>query len=280
MDRRSNPSRRRALRNVVLLGVALAIAACACVAPAPAPEPVRVLFVGNSQVYTSNLPAVLDALGAANGRRVHSEMLVQGGATFAQRVADGAVAAVLERQRFDHVVLQERGGDLLCFEPGPCDKYRASAQALQVLAATVRSHGAQPLLLGTYQPLARVSRALVDDEARAAADARMPYIAVSEAYRRGTLAHPELPWHDPDGMHPGRQLALLNAVQLHCALFGECPDAAAFTVTAPLHTPRTKFFPPLLASEKVLAVGDPAARHEYPAEAVAIALALAGAAPR
>ena len=252
-----------------------ALALTACTSTASAPDPTRILFVGNSLVYTSNLPAVLDALGEANGQPIHSEMLVKGGATLRHRVEDGSVIAALEKGQYDYVVLQERGGDLVCADVRSCESASASMQALQSLAATAREHGATPLFLGTYQRLPSVSDRLLAGEAQAATAASVPLIPVSALYAQAIASHPDLPWHDPDGAHPGPQLQLLKAVLLYRELFGEYPGAAGFTVTAPMYTPRAKFFPPLLASEKAVVKGEPATRHEYLSAAVAIAVTLA-----
>ena len=59
----------------------------------------RVLFVGNSLTYVGNLPATFAALANANDQRVHSAMIVQGGATLEQRVADGSVRQALASYR-------------------------------------------------------------------------------------------------------------------------------------------------------------------------------------
>lgn len=86
-----------------------------CVPRASERPPLRVLFVGNSLTYVGNLPATLHALAASHGRVIDTDMLVQGGATLSQRVADGSVRALLQREHFDEVLLQERGGDPLGF---------------------------------------------------------------------------------------------------------------------------------------------------------------------
>jgi len=71
------------------------------------------LFVGNSLTYVGNLPAVLDALAAANGRTIASDMLVSGGATLSERVADGSAGSArvatdatyrYSRERVDRVL--------------------------------------------------------------------------------------------------------------------------------------------------------------------------------
>ena len=187
------------IASALILCAALALAACSNLPPAPT----RILFVGNSLIYTSNLPAVLDALGEANGHAIHGEMLVQGGATLSERVEDGFVDAVLAKGRYDYVVLQERGGDLICRGPASCETARVSKEALQSLAATAREHGAKPLFLGTYQPLPSASAALTQVEAQAAASASVPLIPVSGLLAEALASNPDLPWHDDDGMHPG-----------------------------------------------------------------------------
>jgi 3-polyprenyl-4-hydroxybenzoate decarboxylase len=82
---------------VVVLAGALFASACAT---SPPPRQVdRVLFVGNSLTYVGNLPAVFEALSNANGMPVASDMIVQGGATLAQRLDDGSVAQALAMNR-------------------------------------------------------------------------------------------------------------------------------------------------------------------------------------
>ena len=107
----------------------------------------RFLFVGNSLSYVGNLPAVFDALCRANGHAVHSEMLVEGGATLADRVQDASGAAHLVADHYDYLVLQERGGDLIGgFGEGgqagqPCRDGRSGR-------APRADTGTQPLYLG------------------------------------------------------------------------------------------------------------------------------------
>lgn len=261
----------------LLLVVSTALAACAGRAPGAAP--IRVLFVGNSLVYTGNLPAVLDAMADVNGRAIDSEMLVQGGATLQQRAEDGALEVVLDGRRYDYVVLQERGGDLVCLDVASCETARVSAESLQALAATVRAYGAKPISLGTYQRMPAASEALLVGEAGAAAAAAVPLVPVSARYGQAVAMHPQLQWHDRDGMHPGPQLQLLQAVLLYREIIGVYPEATGFSVSAPMYPPRTRFFPPLLASQKAQLPGDApddvGVGHAFPREAVAIALELA-----
>lgn len=207
--------------------------------PAPAQ---RILFVGNSLTYVGNLPATFAAMAGANGHDVHSAMIVQGGATLAQRVADGSAQRALASYRPAVLILQERGGDLMCLpEKDACNQSR---QALQTLAQAGHAAGAQVLLLGSYQSLPHASAAIVDEERAAATQAGIGYIEISESLRQLSGKATSLAWYDADGMHPGPALTLLDAIQLHRALFGASP-AQGFWVSAPIYTPGSGLHPEL-----------------------------------
>jgi hypothetical protein len=216
---------------VVVLAGALFASACAT---SPPPRQVdRVLFVGNSLTYVGNLPAVFEALSNANGMPVASDMIVQGGATLAQRLDDGSVAQALATNRYSAVILQERGGDLIgAFGP---DAGPQSRRAIRALAELARAHGAEALLLGSYQTDPEASRRLQAEEDRAAAEAGIGLVPVSGALWHARTAEPELQWLAPDGMHPGRDLVLLMAVLLHRAVHGTLPEPRALTVRAPVY---------------------------------------------
>lgn len=193
----------------------------------------RVLFVGNSLTYVGNAPAIYSALAAANGRPAGSDMIVRGGATLTQRVADGSVARALAAKEYTAVVLQERGGDLICsFGPDSCI---ASREAIKALASLARKRGVVVVLLGTYQPDPVVSRSLVEKEAAAAREAGIPYVEVSEKLQQLRRVAPELAWFAKDGIHPGKDLALLNAMLVYRALHGSLPEPRPLRVVAPIY---------------------------------------------
>ena len=215
-----------------MLLIAVWLFAVAPVLAAPAEQPQRVLFVGNSLTYYGNLPATFAALAKANGHDVQSEMIVEGGATLAERVADGSVQQALQQRRPAVVVLQERGGDLLCRHV--TDVCTESRQALDVLARAAHAINARVLVLGTYQPVERVSIELVRAEGDAARRAGADYVEVSETLRALSASLPDLAWHAADGMHPGPALTLLDALQLHRTLYGTL-SSRPFEVTAPIY---------------------------------------------
>ena len=210
------------------------LACVSCVAPASrAPRPERALFVGNSLTYVGNVPAVFSALAEVNGVPMASDMIVKGGATLSERVVDGSVARALAERRYDWLVIQERGGDLMCsFGPESCVQSR---QAIGELVRLATASNVKVILLGSYQAHPDASRRLVGMESAAAAEAGIPYVEISETLRHLRATAPDLAWFASDGMHPGPDLVLLDGIRLHQALRGRLPTPAPLTVKAPIY---------------------------------------------
>jgi len=258
----------------LLLSALVLCASCSTNGNGAPPEAERVLFVGNSLIYVGNMPAVFAALASANGHPVTSDMIVRGGATLSQRMADGTLAAALEGNRYAALVVQERGGDLLCaFTPESCAESR---EALQAIAGLAREHGVPVVLLGSYQSLPEVSRHLVEAEADAAADAGIGYVEVSETLRRLRERAPGLAWFHVDGAHPGKDLTLLDAVLLYRQLYGAAPEPKSLTVNAPIYTTQSGLEAELRAADAPAPL--PGARRQvsYPAATLDVLLQAIG----
>lgn len=220
-------------------------------------------FVGNSLIYRNNLPAVFDALAAANGRSVHSDMIVRGGASLADWYAEGVVGRAMAVTRYDVLVLQERGG-LLAGGFGETAQIGSNI-AMRSLSTLARNSGAEPLLLGTYQQVPEVSRWQPYLERRAASEAGLDNIPVSEQLQAGMRIAPRGEWIAEDEQHPGADLTLLDAVLVYRKVFGEWPEATAFRVDAPMFARSGEFMPPSPVSLPVKAseAGD---GHDYSSE--------------
>jgi len=254
--------------------VALYVLSCmfASAAGAATLKSLQVLFVGNSLTYVDNLPAVLEALAADNGKPLHAGMLVKGGATLTQWLDSGAVQRALAANHYDHVVLQERGGDFTCgFGPQVCKDAR---HALHALSDAVRAKGAKPILMGTYQVGHAASQAIVAAESKAARDDAVPYIAVSERLNQGRGQFPYFDWFAKAG-HPGHDLVLLEAVLLYKQMFGVLPQAKALDVRAPMFVPDSRFAPPSPVSLPLLPEVPLAGGYDYSRDDMTAAIELA-----
>ena len=262
------------MRHAMRATVLAVLLACLCgTAGAAGQRPLQILFVGNSLTYVGNLPAVVEALAASNGKSLRADMIVKGGATLTQWLDSGAVPKALQADHYDYVVLQERGNDFACgFGPQVCEDSR---HALHALAAIVRGAGAKPILMGTYQVDHGASQALVAAESKAAHAEDMPYLDVSTRLNAGRERVPYDDWFAKAG-HPGHALVLLEAVLLYQRLYGALPAVKPLEVRAPMFVPGSKFAPPAPVSEPLLPEISLAGGHDYSHDDVANAIALAG----
>jgi|SRR6267154_524933 len=80
------------------------------VANVGAAEPIRVLYVGNSFTFYSNMPEMLKVLAAAHagGPRFETQMVVAPGATLRQLWDRGEARSEIKLSRWDFVVLQQQ----------------------------------------------------------------------------------------------------------------------------------------------------------------------------
>lgn len=77
----------------------------------------KVLFIGNSYVYTNNLPEVLKELAKATGDTLIYDASVPGGQTFAQHVTNPTTLSKIKSDKWDVVILQEQS-QRPAFSPG------------------------------------------------------------------------------------------------------------------------------------------------------------------
>lgn len=222
-----------------LLSLAFCGFAAIAAEPAPTPAPdLRVLFVGNSLVYVNNLPATLRAVAAAQAKpiRITTATFAAPGGTVAERWKDGHAAAALRADRWDAIVLQERGGLLACLvdveqrSQGEC---RASERAHRQFSELARQQGARTLLLATWGPdeawQLRLDRAIRQLASRTSGEV-IPAGSVLRAY---AARHPQVPTF-PDKVHPNLPATLIMAAQLYRALTGVDARAADVTIDFPL----------------------------------------------
>jgi hypothetical protein len=219
-----------------------------------APAAVRVLFLGNSITYVGNLPAVFASLCGASGHKCLVEMIVKGGAALSDRAIDGSLDRPDVAHRFDYVILQERGGDLIDLPDETARKSAESAAESLVLAA--RRLGMKPILLGTYQPWP-ASDPLVAAESNLSAKLKLPHLAVSNYLECGKRENGSLRWFYSDGMHPGSDLTLMMAMALHREIFGSYPPAVPISVRAPIYGASSGLTSESFASAQALRPGTP-----------------------
>ena len=201
------------------------------------PREYRVLLVGNSLTYTNNLPALLRAVGAAQGTPIATETYAAPGGTLAERWKEGHVASALRERKFDAVVLQELGGHLAaCMasvqeqRKAPC---AASLRAYTGISELAVSKDAKVFVFATWGPDERWQRKL-DRSARLIAEKSTAKVFdAAGALRALQKAQPAIELY-PDNTHPSTQASLMLALALYRDISGTTPAARDLRVTAPL----------------------------------------------
>lgn len=259
------------MRILTLLALPILMLCVSCSSVPRPKQPDRVLFVGNSLTYVGNVPAIFSALAEANSKMVVSDMIVRGGATLTQRLDDGSVARALSERKYSALVMQERGGDLMCTSAS--EKCELSRNAVKDLVAHAKEYGVDVLLLGTYQPDPTASERLIKGESAAAAEAGIPYIEVSDTLQQLRDIAPELTWFGTDGLHPGKDLALLNAILVYHAIYGSLPSPGPLTVIAPIYESKSGLTEALREADAAPPLADTPGEVHYSQETVETLLA-------
>lgn len=205
----------------------------------------HVLFVGNSVIYTNNLPVVFGSIAKMqpNAPSYEIDMFVRGGATLTELGQDYRLLQLLISNRYDFVVFQERGGDVLCVL-SPEDRASPGCQTLIKshvdLANLAREYDASVLYLGTYQFVPGASKAIVHAEHSLASQMSAQYVEISEHLRVLRELEPEFPWLYIDGGHPGIATTALMGVLIYQALNGNDLIPFELCIVAELYTPKWK----------------------------------------
>jgi hypothetical protein len=71
-------------------------------------ETKRVLFIGNSYIYTNNLPQVLKDIALSNGDDVIFDSSAPGGHTFQQHSTNATTLSKISQGNWDYIILQEQ----------------------------------------------------------------------------------------------------------------------------------------------------------------------------
>lgn len=200
-----------------------------------APTQYRVLLVGNAMSYTNNLPALLRAIGAAQGTPIITETFAAPGGTLNDRLNDGHASAALERNHYDVVVLQEQGGNLAACQTkaqrnAPC---AASHRAYKAFAEQAQARGAKVLLFASWGPDRKWDGRLMFSIGSVARELDAKLFNAAGALNALRKAQPEAVLF-PEPNQPSIQASLMLALALYRDITGNTPTARDLQIRAPL----------------------------------------------
>ena len=180
-------------------------------------RPLRVLFVGNSYLYTNNLPGTVQALAAARGVAIETNMRAEPDYSLSDHLRSRRFAAVLE-ESWDWLVLQQGPSALP-------DSKRDLIDAARRIAAHLKDKPTRIALLSVWparRNVAMSQRAEVSyREAAAAIDACVLPVASAWRIARARVDPPSL--YQRDGLHPAPVGTLLSAMTVARGLLGVEP---------------------------------------------------------
>jgi len=205
---------------VVALLVAALVSGLGRAADAPSPaRPLRVLFIGNSQTSTNDLPAfVAEIARASKQAKIEYRTVAPSAVTLEGNWYRGSARESLAGGRWDAVVMQQ-GPSVL---PESRAKLCTYAKAF---ADEAREWGARPYLLMVWPRRESGLPEVVDAYAAAAASADAALLPGGAAWGAALRQAPALPLYAWDGIHPGRLGTYLAALVVYAGLRGISPVA-------------------------------------------------------
>lgn len=221
----------------------LALALIATGVPASA-QVTRVLFIGNSYIYTNDLPAVFTQFALGMGDTVITSSSVAGGYTLQMHATYAPTLAAIAAQPWHFVVIQEQS-QLPSFPPA-----QVASDVLpyaQALADTVHAHhpcaevvymmtwgreNGDAANCPTWPPVCTYEGMQLQLRAGYLSMAQQnsaQCAPVGMVWREVRSAAPALPLYIPDGSHPSVNGTYVAASTLYATLFRAACDANTYT---------------------------------------------------
>jgi hypothetical protein len=191
----------------------------------------NVLMIGNSYTYFNNLPRIFEELGRSDepSRRVHCEMVTEGGATLQRHWEGPAARKAIARGGWDYVVIQEQSTlgvtSILNGQPRISDptKYFASARRFD---EPIRKAGARTVIFAFWareNVPAEDHNTLTFYHFKLGNDLGALVAPVGLAWQSVRKGDPKAVLYRDDHSHPGPVGSYLAACVLYATCFGKSP---------------------------------------------------------
>lgn len=206
-------------------------------------DSLRVLFIGNSYIYTNNLPSVLSQCAASTGRFVETASSAPGGYTLQQHWSNSTTRMWIMQGNWDYVVLQEQSqipsfpdwqveSDCYPYAQMLNDtilKYNPCAETVYYMTWG-RQNGDSQNCAGwppvcTYEGMDD----LLHERYVFMAAANQGIVAPAGAtWREWRTQYPDVNLYSADGSHPNATGTYLIACAFYAALFRDNPENITF----------------------------------------------------
>lgn len=218
-----------------------------------AQEERRVLFVGNSYVYTNDLPRLVENIAASMGDRLSCTSNAPGGCTLQQHCQNQSMT-LIRQGGWDFVVLQEQSQrpsfpqaqvevEVFPFAERLVDSVYANNPCCEPMFFMTWGHkygdaGNAPYfpVLGTYEGMDSMLCERYTYMARSFDASLCP---VGRVFRYLRENHADIDVYSPDNSHPSLAGSYAAACAFYVLFFHRDPDSIAFSATLPEATART-----------------------------------------
>jgi hypothetical protein len=235
------------LRPTACLAVALTLSACSTSTTGPQNiriegEGRHVLFIGNSYLYTRNIPGIVQALAdSAGGDRLAIAMVAGPDMALVDHWNEGTSRRAIALGGWEWVVLQQG--------PSSVQVNRDSLRLMsRFFADDIAKVSARPALFSAWPTQNRrqdFDRA-IESYNLAAADVNGLFLPVASAWLAEWTREPDAALYS-DGLHPSDEGAYLAALVIYSRLLGKTPKGLPATLS--LHNGAVLAIDPVMATQ-------------------------------
>jgi len=190
----------------------------------------RVLFVGNSHVFTNNVPDLVTQLSKAADvdRPLMTFAEAPGGTSFKMHWENGKVHTLLGEVKWDLVVLQDQSAMPLMSRN---QRDQETVPFARKLNQSIKESGARTVLFMTWgykQDYFHMQNLAREAYQELAADLKADLVPIGSAWEKAQQARPDLDlWMD--GNHANMHGSYLAACVFYTAFYGKSPVGNSFT---------------------------------------------------
>jgi PKD repeat protein len=202
-------------------------------------DSLSVLFIGNSYVYTFDLPAVLKSLAESKGDILTVASKTNGGYTFQSHVNDPVTYTKIALTDWNYVVLQGQSQEpsfpyeqvnttTLPFALQLADSVYANSPCSQVQYFMTWGRQIGDTQWDSINTFDKMNERLRDAYLRIAENANASVAAAGPAWKYVRDNHPSINLFSTDGSHPSFAGTYLNACVFYSSLYHKSPEGANY----------------------------------------------------
>ena len=184
------------------------------------PPPLRFLFIGNSYIYVNDLPKVLTNMTRTAKPKINIKTvdLTKGGYTLEKHLSEKTTLNIIQKGRFDVVILQEQS-------LRPISDKKKMHEAIRKLDIEIKKTKAKTVLFMTW---ARAHKPkMIEPLAKAyieiGKELNVGVAPIGLAWQKALQKYSGLSLHDPDKSHPNQRGTYLAACVLYATLTEKSP---------------------------------------------------------